>query len=98
MGIKENKIPPPSEIKTSPYSFDEQEIENIRVLRDQINQIAFQFGQLQISILKLEEQESLLKSKMKDLEKQESVIAKRLTSKYGKGSIDLETGTFTPIK
>jgi len=34
---------------------------------------------------------------MIDLENQEANIASQLTEKYGKGSINLETGTFTPI-
>ena len=35
---------------------------------------------------------------MSTLENQETSIAKKLTDKYGKGSINLDTGTFTPIK
>ena len=30
------------------------------------------------------------------LEKKQISIAKKLSSKYGKGSIDIETGTFIP--
>ena len=37
-----------------------------------------------------------LKNQLKDLEKKETSIAKKLSSKYGKGSIDIETGTFIP--
>ena len=33
---------------------------------------------------------------LKTLEKKEVSIAKKLSSKYGKGSIDIETGTFIP--
>jgi hypothetical protein len=37
-----------------------------------------------------------LKNQLKDLEIKEASIAKNLSSKYGKGSIDIETGTFIP--
>ena len=46
---------------------------------------------------RLEEQEKNLRNQMIDLENQEANIASQLTEKYGKGSINLETGTFTPI-
>ena len=96
MAIKNQKIPTPSDIKSSPHSFSTEEIDKIKNLKNEVNQIAFQFGQLYINKLKLEEQEKFLKDKMEALETQEKNIANELTSKYGKGSIDLETGTFTP--
>ena len=40
----------------------------------------------------------VIRSSGKDIdEKKEVSLAKNLTSKYGKGSIDLKTGTFTSI-
>jgi len=96
MAIKQ-KAPSHQEIKTSPQSFSQQELEEIKNLRDKLNTLSFQFGQLHIQKLKLEEQENNFKEQLKSLEKQESILAKKLTNKYGKGSIDLETGTFTPI-
>tara|TARA_R110001592_G_scaffold162284_2_gene395410 strand:- start:1280 stop:1573 length:294 start_codon:yes stop_codon:yes gene_type:complete len=96
MAIKQ-KVPSPQEIKTSPQSFTEQELNEIKKLRDEINTLSFQFGQLTMQKIKLEEQESNLKIQLKSTEKKESNLAKKLTNKYGKGSIDLKTGTFTPI-
>ena len=96
MAIKQ-KVPSPQEIKTSPQSFTEQELNEIKKLRDKINTLSFQFGQLTMQKIKLEEQESNLKIQLKSTEKKESNLAKKLTNKYGKGSIDLKTGTFTPI-
>ena len=98
MAIKDNKIPSPSEVKATPQSFSQQEINDIKNLKTEINKLTVQFGQLCIQKYKLEEKEIQLKNKMKNLEEQESSIAKTLTSKYGKGSIDLETGTFTPAE
>jgi hypothetical protein len=97
MAIKDNKIPSPSNIKSSPQVFSSKELNNIKTLREEINGLAIQFGHLYISKIKLEEQEKLLKDKMSSLETNEKNLAKELTSKYGKGSIDLETGTFTPL-
>ena len=97
MAIKQ-KFPSPQEIKNTPQSFTKQELNELKNLRDRIDEISFQFGQLSIQKIKLEEQEDNLKNKLKNLEKEETIIAKKLTSKYGKGSIDLETGTFAPLE
>ena len=96
MAIKQ-KIPSPQEIKTTPQSFSQEELNKIKELRDEINTLSFQFGQLTIQKIRLEEQENSLKEQLNQAEKKEVSLAKNLTSKYGKGSIDLKTGTFTPI-
>ena len=93
-----NKIPSPTEIKNSPVSFSQEELSKLTQLRSNLSTLTAQFGQLAISKIKLEEQENILKKQLTELEKQENTIAKELTNKYGKGSIDLETGTFTPIE
>ena len=97
MAIKQ-KFPSHQEIKNTPQSFTKQELNELKNLRDRIDEISFQFGQLSIQKIKLEEQESTLKNKLKSIEKEETTIAKKLTDKYGKGSIDLETGTFIPLE
>ena len=96
MAIQDKKIPTPSDIKSSPTNFSEQELKELKDLRMNLNTLIFQFGQISIEKSKLEEQEKDCKNQLKDLEKKEISIAKRLTSKYGKGSIDIETGTFIP--
>ena len=40
----------------------------------------------------------LLEEKLLSLGKLEASIAKELTDKYGKGSLDIETGAFTPVE
>ena len=97
MAIKDKKIPTPSDIKSSPQVFSTEEINTIKNLKEEIEELAANFGQLYINKIKLEEQEKLLKNKMSSLEEQEKNLANNFTSKYGKGSIDLETGTFTPL-
>ena len=93
-----NKIPSPQNIKTSPVSFSPEELNELKQLRTDLSTMTAQFGQLAINKIKLEEQETILKKQLAELEQKENTLAKSLTNKYGKGSIDLETGTFTPIK
>tara|TARA_B100000287_G_C20612376_1_gene772575 strand:+ start:1145 stop:1444 length:300 start_codon:yes stop_codon:yes gene_type:complete len=97
MAINEkHKIPSPTEVKQAPQSFSKEEIEQIKTLRQNLNKNTVQFGQLFINKLKLEEAENNLKQQLVDLEKNEIDLAETLSKKYGKGSINLETGTFTP--
>jgi hypothetical protein len=84
-------------IKT-PKKFTPQEIEQVKKLQSEVNQITMQLGLLQISKLKLEEQEVSIKNQLLTLEKEETKLAQTLTGKYGKGSLDIETGEYTTTK
>jgi hypothetical protein len=44
------------------------------------------------------EQEELVKDEINKIEKEEQDLAKTLSDKYGRGSLDIETGTFTPTE
>ena len=96
MAIQDKKIPKPSDIKSSPSSFSEKELEEIKDLRMSLNAYTFQLGQVSVEKFKLEEQENIIKNRLKELDKKEVSLAKKLSTKYGKGSIDIETGTFNP--
>ena len=94
----DKKLPSPEEIKNSPQPFSEEELKEIRDLRRDLNQTTFQYGQLHINKIKIEEAEINIKNQLSDLEKKERTLAKKLSDKYGNGSIDIETGTFIPSK
>ena len=94
----EQKIPSPSDLKKGPVQFTNEEITKLRNLQSKFNNATIQFGQLKISQIKLKETESTLKNALKELEQEESTLAKSLTEKYGKGSLDIETGTFIPAE
>ena len=73
-------------------------VKELRELRYEMDQIILQFGQVEINKIKLEETELMLKKELKILEEKETNVAKKLSDKYGNGSIDLSSGTFTPSK
>ena len=98
MAIQKQTAPSPSEITSGPQSFTEKELKELRELRYEMDQIILQFGQVEINKIKLSEAESLLKKQLSDLEKKEKNVAKKLSDKYGVGSINLDSGTFTPSK
>lgn len=78
--------------------FSKEELEQLTTLQSKSQNATLQFGQLYLSKIRLEEQEVTLKAYVKELEKEETKIAKDLSDKYGKGSINIETGEFTPSK
>jgi hypothetical protein len=93
--IKEQKIPSPSQITKAVAPKD---IEEIKTLQLSLNNLNSKFGQLYIAKMKLEKEETILKNELSSLEEKETIIAKTFTDKYGKGSLDIETGEFTPVE
>ena len=78
--------------------FTEEELTSLKEIQSKSQSATLKCGQLYLSKLRLEEQESFLKSQIKELEQEEANIAQQLSDKYGKGSIDIETGEFTPTE
>ena len=77
------KIPSPTDIKTSPVSFSPEELNELKQLRTDLSTMTAQFGQLAINKIKLEEQETILKKQLVEIETKETSIAKTLSTKYG---------------
>jgi len=96
MAKKKTKIPTPHEISNSPTIIPSQDIDKIKKLQENLTSIGTQFGQIKIAKMKLEDQEVVLKKQLDLLSKEENSIAKAFTDKYGKGSLDVETGEFIP--
>ena len=78
--------------------FTEEELNKLTTLQKKTQQSTFQFGQLYLSRIKLEEQEDTLRNYISSLEQEEIKLAEELNTKYGKGSINMETGEFTPVE
>ena len=80
-----------------PKKFSPEELKKLQEMQNKITDLSFQFGRIQISKLNLEKQEEILKNMLVTLNKEVADMAKKLTDKYGKGNLDLETGEFIPI-
>jgi len=112
MALKQSteKIPSPSDIAKSietpqqpiqnnnSIKFEEVELKKLQNLQTSTNQVVNSFGQLKISEIRLESQLEFLKSKLDSLRKEETDLATVLSKKYGKGTLNAETGEFTPSK
>ena len=94
--MAEEKIPSPQEIKGEVKNFTKEEINTLKLFQSRMEQVVTSLGRVKYSKIKLDEQENALRGEIKKIEKEEQELAQTLTNKYGKGSLDIETGTFTP--
>tara|TARA_R110000824_G_scaffold32349_1_gene104501 strand:+ start:963 stop:1274 length:312 start_codon:yes stop_codon:yes gene_type:complete len=85
--------------------FSEEELKEVQEIRDEYYKIQNQFGQLSVAQLRLEEElENLNKSEeeniksFKDIQEKEREFLEGITKKYGEGTLNPETGVFTPNK
>ena len=84
-------------VKTS-KKFTEEELKDLKNLQSEMDSITISFGQVAIQREMLEAQEKLLKSNFVKLKTQEAELAKSLSDKYGKGTLDIESGEFTSVE
>ena len=96
--MAKEKIPSPEAIKNEPQKFTQEEIDSLKGFQTRLDNIITQFGKINLSRIKLDEQENLLKDEVKKIENEERELAQKLSDKYGRGSLDIETGTFTPAE
>tara|TARA_Y100001973_G_C5133754_1_gene299214 strand:+ start:312 stop:596 length:285 start_codon:yes stop_codon:yes gene_type:complete len=87
-----------AETKTTKTStkFTEAELKDLKDLQIQMDNVTIQLGQLSLAKINLDNQETLLNKQVNDLRAKEAEIAQRLSNKYGKGTLDVESGEFTP--
>jgi hypothetical protein len=82
--------------------FTEEEQLKIKIAQNEIGQIIFKLGQLEIeknnTITTMEKLKSDLLQKHGQLFENQQVLLKSITDKYGEGSYNPDTGAFTPIE
>ena len=74
----------------------QEEIDKIKKLKDQFEDLTITAGNVEIQIMNLQLQKDQIKSNLQQLQQQEKVVAQELEKKYGDGTISLESGEFLP--
>ncbi len=82
----------------SASKFTEEELKQIKELQDSYTEAQFQFGQLRVQRLVLDQTELTLIEEYKKLQKKETQIVDELHKKYGEGTLDIHTGVFQKIE
>ena len=77
--------------------FTDEELQEIKELQKLYNAVVYQAGQYQIESMALRDKKSLVTSNLEEVKRRETELVSNLTTKYGQGSINLESGEFTPV-
>ena len=92
------------EVKSSTVKFSEDEMTKLQELQNSYQQKQVEFGQLRVQRLILNQQSDALEEKEKQIEQEyvnvqqeEQQLVNELNEKYGPGSLDPQTGEFTPV-
>jgi uncharacterized protein involved in exopolysaccharide biosynthesis len=70
----------------------QEELSQLKSLRDQQNTILNGLGSIEYRITLLETNKATLKAQITELEKANADLGAQLTEKYGNGTLNLETG------
>ena len=76
----------------------EEEIKKVNDLKLKVNQLINTVGQIEIQIFNLQRQKEELQMSLLKIQEEEVTIANELEKKYGKGTVSLDTGEFSPTE
>ena len=86
-------------------SFSEEEVKKFTEIQSKVISITSRIGEIEISVTSLENQFSDLKKEKgalmdsyNELLNEEKELSVKLREKYGEGTYDINTNTFTPSK
>jgi len=83
--------------------FTEEELKEVQSLRNRMSKLVANFGELKLEQIlhdqkaeRLETLEKTFNTEYSDIQKKELELVKQFNDKYGRGTLDLESGTFSP--
>lgn len=79
-------------------NLSEEEVKVLKVLKQNTERITKEFGLIKLAEINIKKREQEAISMLDTLRKEEKQVVEVLEKKYGRGSIDIDKGTFTPIK
>jgi len=83
----------PEEVK-----FTKDELTQVQNIQVSYQNIQNQFGQLKMAQIRLDNREIDLENSLKSIQTEESKFLDGITDKYGQGTLNPETGVFTPTE
>jgi len=81
----------PKEVK-----FTKDELTQVQNIQKSYANVQNQFGQLKLAQIRLDNDEVTLEDALKSIQDEEKKFLDGITEKYGQGSLNPETGVFTP--
>ena len=81
----------PEEVK-----FTDEELKQVQNIQTSYADVTNKFGQLKLAQVRLDKQEVDLENALKQVQDNETKFLDEITKKYGQGTLNPETGVFTP--
>jgi len=75
----------------------QEELQQVKLIQQKNQSVIVEFGQIELLKLDLEDRIQNAKAYLHELREEERTLAEFLEQKYGKGSIDPETGEITSL-
>ena len=76
--------------------FTAEEMEAVSSIKTSFENLTFKFGQVELEIQNLELEKTKLKAELVAVKAKEAKTISGITTKYGDGTLDPETGVFIP--
>ena len=76
----------------------QEELKQIQEIQNKSQAITVEFGQIELLKIQLKSRRTNAEEFLKELGQEEKTLAEALETAYGKGSINLEKGEFTPYE
>jgi chromosome segregation ATPase len=95
---REEKAKQEASQQTSEKKFSKEELDKISEIKSNYDAITLRMGQVHFELSSLNSEKLELENSFDNNREQEVEFAQQLTSKYGKGSLDISTGIFTPAE
>ena len=83
--------------------FTDEELKEVQSLRDRMSKLVANFGELKLEQILHEQKADNIKkadenlnNEYSDIQTREMELVKVFNEKYGRGTLDLDSGTFTP--
>jgi hypothetical protein len=95
---EESKLAEKLEEKQSEIIFTEEEMKQVKEIKNNYLSVQYSFGQVKMARIRLDQQEIDLESALTSLQAEEQKFLDGITEKYGDGTLNPETGVFTPNK
>ena len=95
---EESKLVQKLEESQKEAKFSEEDLKQVQEIQKSYMNIQNSFGQIKMARLRLDQQELDLGNTLKEIQNKEKKFLDGITEKYGEGSLNPETGVFTPNK
>jgi len=84
--------------KNTAKKFTKEEINKISTIKLTYDQVTLRMGQIHFELSALTDEKTSLENMFNENRTTEIKFAEDLSTKYGKGTLDIETGIFTPVE